>query len=75
VQLPAAQSAVHVAPSSQVIAQPPGPPQRIAHFDPALHTIEQPPARQLKLQSAPDSHVWPQPVAPVSQFAVHVLPF
>ncbi len=53
VQFIAAQSAVQLAPSSQVIVQAPVPPQFIVHVAPALHTIEHAPDRQLKVQSAP----------------------
>jgi len=49
-----AQSAVHFAPSSQVMSQAPVPPQFIVHVAPALHTIEHAPDRQLNVQSAPD---------------------
>lgn len=72
-QLPAAQLAVHSAPSSHFMVQLPGPPQFIVHFDPALHVWVQPPTRQLKVQSAPFSQVCEQSVADVWQVAVQTL--
>lgn len=71
--MPAAQSAVQLAPASQFIVQPPCPPHVILHVDPALHSIAQPPPRQLKAQSAPGSHVCEQLIAVTWQVALHVL--
>lgn len=65
VQLPAAQLAVHVAPSSHVCVQLPEPPQFMVQVEPALHVWVQPPVRQLNVQSAPFSHVCLQSFADV----------
>ena len=74
VQLPAAQSAVHVAPASQLMVQAPGPPQFMLHVAPFSHVIVQLPAWQLKVQSAPAWHVCAHDFPSPSQLPVQTLP-